>query len=557
MRRASAWVGVWSGILVSALGGCESASEREVLAKVGSETLTLEQVRLFKEEMPALLRSAAQGQEEVRDYLQTMVDMKLMALEAREQGLGEEAQFERRRQRAWREKLVEEYLLREVWASVDIPADQVAERFGSSKWSRMLRLAHIRTESEAAAEKALQELRNGRPFAAVAAAYSIDRTTAGKGGAIEPLIGRGNLGLVGMPLRVADEVFALGAGEHSRILQMNDGYEIFRVAEVAPAPAWYLRVFSKVQHLEAFYERRSAAAAELAARYGAEVLPEAVALLADRAASTTARVPELSAEDGSTVLARYAGGQVTLADFLEVFQPTWFLRSGRLDRSGIEDYTREHLLPEALFFQAALEAPWSQEVGLRTWRERKHEAMLVEALRTSEVSERVTVDEASVRAYYESHLKQFIRPAQVEVREVLVSTRGEADSLAACIRRGQDMGALAEKHSTRRGGQRNHGLVTMRAFEKEVFGPLLEQGMSSPVGQLRGPLAVPGGYSVFMVLERAPEQPYAFAEAATRAEYWLRKQQEDELFGALVPRLREKHASRWRIFDQRVKAAQV
>jgi peptidyl-prolyl cis-trans isomerase C len=555
MRRAL--VGGWLAAVALTAGGCQRASERDVLAKVGSESLTLEHVRQFKQGMPALLRSAAEGQAEVRDYLETMVDMKLMALEAREQQYDAEDRFQRRLERAWREKLVEEYLLREIWASIDIPAEQVAERFGKSKWSRMLRLAHIRTDSQPAAEQALRELRDGRPFGQVAAAHSTDRATAGQGGEFEPLIGRGNLGLVGMPVSVAEEVFELREGEHSGILPMNGGYEIFRLVDVASAPAWYLRVFSKVQHLEVFYDRRGAAATELAARYGAELVPAAVALLASRAAATPGSLPELSTEEGRTVLARYAGGEVTLADLLDVCRSTWVMRGGQLDRAAVEQYTREHLLPEALFYQAALEAPWSREEGLLTWRERKHEALLIEELRRRQVNEQVKLDDAALRHYWETHTDQFMRPAQVEIREVLVKSRPQADSLAACVRRGQDLGGLAARYSTRPGGQRRGGRLTMRAFEKETFGPLLEQAMSSPLRRLGGPVTVPGGYSIYEVLDRQPERPYTFAEAGERAEYWVRKQQEDELFSALVLRLRQKHASQWQVYDQRVAAARL
>jgi peptidyl-prolyl cis-trans isomerase SurA len=75
-----------------------------------------------------------------------------------------------------------------------------------------------------------------------------------------------------------------------------------------------------------------------------------------------------------------------------------------------------------------------------------------------EVGSRIVIDPAEVRKYYDEHKEQFVRPEQVYVREIFVSTEGKpeaekpalqakAEGLLARVQAGEDFGELAKRFS--------------------------------------------------------------------------------------------------------------
>ena len=75
-----------------------------------------------------------------------------------------------------------------------------------------------------------------------------------------------------------------------------------------------------------------------------------------------------------------------------------------------------------------------------------------------EVGSRLILDHADVLKYYEEHKQEFVRPEQVVVREIFVSTenkpesdipalRKKADGLLDRVKRGEDFGELAKRFS--------------------------------------------------------------------------------------------------------------
>ena len=140
-----------------------------VAARIGDKEITREDLTLFAAETPALLRSEATGMDAAKDYLQTLIDMELMLVAARAKGLDKEAQFTAQWEQEQQNRIVKDYIERHVLPESQPSEQEVREQFAKSKWSRLLKLAHIRVETQQQAQQVVQELEQGRPFAAVAA----------------------------------------------------------------------------------------------------------------------------------------------------------------------------------------------------------------------------------------------------------------------------------------------------------------------------------------------------------------------------------------------------
>jgi len=100
-----------------------------------------------------------------------------------------------------------------------------------------------------------------------------------------------------------------------------------------------------------------------------------------------------------------------------------------------------------------------------------------------EVGSRIAPDPAEVRKYYDQHMPQFVRPEQVYVREIFVSTEGKseaekpalkskAEGLLQRVKAGEDFGELAKRFSdgstAKTGGD-------LGLFERGQLAPNLEQ----------------------------------------------------------------------------------
>ena len=292
-----------------------AAQDDNVLARVGDGTITVEDLYRFTAEMPAVLRSEEEGAEAVRDYLQSMIDKQLMLREAHSLNLGQDPEFAEGWNRERRVKLGQEYLKRNFRADADEKdVEKWRERFEKSKWSRMLRLAHIRTGTLETAQGIVRELDRGRVFAEAAREHSTAENTAAEGGLIDILFGRANLEDLGLPLAIAEEVFELPVGEISRPLRIADSYEIFTVVEEQPAPDYYLKVFVRVEFERKFLAWRDELLVKLASDFGVQVEPAAVEVLIQKAPDD-GKPLELTPDEQAVSLCRFADRQVTLADF--------------------------------------------------------------------------------------------------------------------------------------------------------------------------------------------------------------------------------------------------
>jgi hypothetical protein len=92
-----------------------------------------------------------------------------------------------------------------------------------------VRLRQLLVEDRGRAEQALEEIRAGAPFAAVAARLADDPAVAATGGSL------GELSRDDVPPAFAEVIFALAPGEVSPVVEADYGFHVFQVTETLPA----------------------------------------------------------------------------------------------------------------------------------------------------------------------------------------------------------------------------------------------------------------------------------------------------------------------------------
>lgn len=528
-----------------------------VLARVGDREITVADLYRFTAEMPAVLRSEQEGAEAVRDYLQSMIDKELMLREGRSLNLVENSAFKAAWDREFQSKLAQEYLSRNFTPrSEDEQIETWRQRFANSKWSRLLRLAHIRAGSLEKARKINRLLDREGSFAEAAKEHSIAEGTAADGGVIDAYFGRGNLGDLGLPLEFAEEIFELPVGTVSRPFRIGDGYEIFTVVEDRKVPDWYLPVFVRVEIEKRFLAWRDDLVARLAGDFGVRMEPEAVSMLLERAPAD-GKPLELSAEEQGQVLCSFDGRKYTLADFARVYRSYSTFRSIEFDGEGIAGFAVNHLLRDSLLARAAQDAGLDRDPSVAAWLASKRDNMIIEALRKQEVDDRIATSAESIRRYYEENKRRFMRPAEIAVAEILVKTREEAEQFALRVRSGEDIRKLASQYSIREDVVTENGVFHMHPYERVVFGELLAEAENAEVGELRGPIEVGVGFSLFEVVGKIPPKPDPFARVRSRVEFWVKDEQEWQYFSELLAKLREKYAPEIVVHEDRLYKVEI
>ena len=545
-----------STLAALALIQCGSPSDvaDNVAARVGDKEITREDLTLFAAETPALLRSEAAGIDAAKDYLQTLIDMELMLVEARAKGLDKEAQFTAQWEQEQQNRIVKEYLERHVLPESQPSEQEVREQFAKSKWSRLLKLAHIRAETEEQARQVVAELERGRSFAEVAAERSANRVSAANGGLLsDHFIGRENLRDVQLPLSIAHVLFEVPEGEVSQPFQLRGVYEIFKVLDEAPAPNYYLQVFAQWLFRQNYDRAQQERVAGLKPKYKVEVDTTAVAFLIAEGTKGSNALWEIAPADRERILGHYDRGHFTIQDLINAYWQARFQYRLEFSRKGIADFIDTHILSLRLFYLEALEEGLDKDPAVVAWLHNKREALLLEALKEREVQALVDTTDASARRYYENNLHKFMEPRATVILEILVPTRAMADSLLKEIEDGADMETLAVRHTTRQFAKQQQGRIHLHAYERALFGPLHDEAMEkAPVGELQGPLALEEGFSIFKVEERIPDRPEPFPQTVRRAKYWLRKSEENKYFEELIVRLREQYAAQVEVFEEHI-----
>src|SRR6185312_8279652 len=149
-----------------------------------------------------------------------------------------------------------------------------------------------------------------------------------------------------------------------------------------------------------------------------------------------ASLPEIGAEDTSRVLARYKGGQLTLAGFIHSFTELT-----PLARPDVGD-------PEALRSQvdAIILTPFMAKVAEQRGLDKdslavvvitqRREQIAVEHLYEDSITSRVYVTPKERRKYYNDHIAQFFTYPRVTYAAMVRGSKASADSLAAALKAG-------------------------------------------------------------------------------------------------------------------------
>ena len=207
-----------------------------------------------------------------RRLLHTLIVERLPEAAAKEAGVDQDPAYFRQLTQA-RRGLLKSHFQERFEAAAPIPEEEIRARYlaESPDFKRVLFFAsHIVLKTFQDAEKARRMLAAGVPFARVVATMSIDRTSAARGGGMQPFI----MGRVDPPFEKAYK--RIPVGKTSGIIKTAKGYEIIRRdGEASSAPPPYEKVRDDLRRLIA-HKRWNDQLAEMRSSYQVWIDSEAL-----------------------------------------------------------------------------------------------------------------------------------------------------------------------------------------------------------------------------------------------------------------------------------------
>jgi parvulin-like peptidyl-prolyl isomerase len=191
--------------------------------------------------------------------------------------------------------------------------------------------------------------------------------------------------------------------------------------------------------------------------------------------------------------------------------------------------------PDDLAFQQIL----AQEgISFKEWRD-KMMATMVQKLVVEKLSDKsLEPSEAEIKKYYDDNRPAFMVRAAAKVRQIMLGSEGDAQTIEAELKKGKNFGDLAKKYSISPEGPMGGDVGWMEKGQSEVFEPAIKMRN----GERSGIVKSPYGYHIYEKTAHREQRPKTLSEAKDEIRTILvEKKQRDLYFAWLDEQTRKAH----------------
>jgi peptidyl-prolyl cis-trans isomerase C len=509
--------------------GCESmpdpntAAQHDVVLRVGQHETTVADFDEFAEKLSGEMALLGEGREAARQQvLNTLLARELLLLEGEARDLHRSEQISQTLNDLEQQLTVDALYKSEVTDRTAPSYQQLDSLYSARAHGDAVRASHILCASREDARDILDSLAAGEAFANLARRHSTHSLSATAGGDMG-WVRREQL----LPEFRGPVWSALPGTVLPDPIRTHMGYHVIRVTDHRQRTRTEMDAELRGEvRRELRRGRESELSAQLRTRYGYSWSA------ATAAALRAGTISHATAPDSA--LARWSNGRLTVQQFVQ-----------HARKHGLRETEMDTVVARDLGDRAALRGLlWTlaQERGLpgsgpqvtRAVRQRKQQ-LLADAL-FSQVAQSVDVSEPALRSAFGEAPNLYRRPPNMRVQEILVDERHLADSLAALVRGGADMAALADAHTQRVWARSKGGDIGVINEANPAYAKLARVARHAPLGQILGPVPSHGGYSVLRVTERTEAAPASFTEAQGAVAQHLRNTAMDALLDSLQAR---------------------
>ncbi len=176
-------------------------------------------------------------------------------------------------------------------------------------------------------------------------------------------------------------------------------------------------------------------------------------------------------------------------------------------------------------------------ISMAQWKERLRQRILIEKTinRVCQISP--SVEEVTLREYYEGHKEEFVVPEQVRVRQIVVQSLRDAKRILRKLKRGQPFEELARRYS--KGPEAEEG-GDLGFFSRGEMPEEFEVVFSLKKGEISSIVKSPYGYHIFQVVAKRPQAQLGFAAVKEEIRERILQQRQREAFRNWLARSKKK-----------------
>lgn len=427
----------------------------------------------------------------LKEALKNLIDHHLLAQEAKRLNLDKEPDYLQGLD-YYKKYLATRAFWQEKFKEIDITDRDVEEYFKEKdqKWH----VRQIFTKERDRAEKALKRLRNGETFAQVA--QDLSQGPYGAKG--------GDLGFMRKGQMVEEwesAAHSLKPGDFSNIVETHAGFHIIKLEEI------------EKPDMEAFEKQKSGIKRgllknkkKILEKKCKESLRVKAKIDIDEKLLKEIKEDFEEKKEDERIIVQVNGEPIYLKDFVPLFkrkltgyrpmQERWHIE---IDSDNTKNDVLDSLIDKKLVEQEALKRDYFRKnKEIKTQLDDYKRMLLVKAFKAKIVTPQIVLSEKELEDYYKRHEKDYMGPAQYDLRLIEVKSEEKAKGIRDELLAGADFALLAREKSVAASANKGGamGWVSERSLpeniKKEIEGlksleitPVIEKGIHYVIIQLK------------------------------------------------------------------------
>jgi len=163
----------------------------------------------------------------------------------------------------------------------------------------------------------------------------------------------------------------------------------------------------------------------------------------------------------------------------------------------------------------------------------------------AKVTTDVTVSDAAIKKYYNSHLSSYKQPEKRQVRHILVKTKAKADEIEQQLKNGGDFATLAKKYSTDTSSKTLGGKLPGGITRGQTVAPFDKAAFSLKTNEISAPVHTQYGWHIIEPLSKVtPPSTTPLMQVKAAIEQQLLQQKKNDTMTKWVDETKKIYASK-------------
>jgi peptidyl-prolyl cis-trans isomerase C len=443
--------------------GEANKSASNVVATVRGEAITAEELNAALQRLPEKKRAAVR-----KKVLDTLIEERVFAEEARKKGLQEDPQVKKALEKATNETLARYFVRKRIDPEAE-PSEETLKKFYTDHKDQFLipegvQLQEVVVKDEQKAREILKSLREGASFEALATEHSI--AGSGKKGGHLGWLFKGK-----MDPALEKVAFSLEKNALSDVVKTKNGYQVVKLLNRRD-PQYFSFEEAKFRIKQRLFWTKKR---ELIAKYydAAQV-------------NTHPTEPGVLAKIGKELIT-----EDTLAPILA--------KVPEENRDKAKLRWIDYFIETKVFSREARNVALESDPEVAREIRRLTEKILAVPFRQKFITDNFQITDTDIAGYYESHPELFRMPTKARAKSILVKTRQEAEDILKLLKEGASFVYLAQQRSLHPNASRRGGEIGW--FSKGEKDPAVEKvAFALKKGEISDVIKTDAGFEIIKLM---------------------------------------------------------